>query len=168
MVTVLPDSEHGLPVGDYSFGEMFCIDPACDCRRVMFTVLCTPIGEDHFANQLYDVKNSEQITEKKVCATIGWGWESRKHYENWMNSNDEALITELMGPTLDSMQEQSELAPRILEMFKDVLLKDELYVARVKHHYTMFRKAIGQKSSTTKVTRGTNITPKKKKRKKRK
>ena len=167
-VTVLPDSDQGLPVGEYGFGEMYCIDPGCDCRRVIFKVLCSPIDEESPAYGIYDIRGCEQIIEPKICATIGWGWESRKHYENWMNSKDPKLIDDAIGPYLDPLHDQSPLAPAVLELFKDALLKDELYVERIKRHYSMFRKAIGQKKSTTKVSRGSNVTPKKKKRKKRK
>lgn len=38
-VTVIDSSDFNLPPAHYSFLEMFCDDPGCDCRRV-FSLLC--------------------------------------------------------------------------------------------------------------------------------
>src|SRR5438128_8078528 len=38
-VTVLPHASLGLEPADYEFVEMYCDEPGCDCRRVMFSVL---------------------------------------------------------------------------------------------------------------------------------
>ena len=47
-----------LPAGEYGFLELYCNEPTCDCRRVLFQV-CRA-----------DLPN-------KVLATINYGWESR-------------------------------------------------------------------------------------------
>jgi len=144
-VRIQSDSEFDLPAGNYTFVELYCTDPGCDCRRVMFHVV-------------------DEFDPNKEFAKIGWGWECRKHYAQWMRTDDEKMIDELVGPNIESMQRQSAIAPELLRVCKKVLLKDELYVERIKRHYSMFRKKIGQKKSVTKVSRGSNITPKKKKR----
>lgn len=40
--TIMPpeggDESGGLPAGCYGFAESYCIDPHCDCRRVLITV----------------------------------------------------------------------------------------------------------------------------------
>jgi hypothetical protein len=46
----------GLPAGSYEFLEMYCDEPKCDCRRVMFSVISS--------------------ARKDVEAVIAWGWES--------------------------------------------------------------------------------------------
>jgi hypothetical protein len=46
-VLTLPEPMMGLPKGGYALMEAYCPDPACDCRRVLFTV----IGE-HFPGQV--------------------------------------------------------------------------------------------------------------------
>ncbi|MGH7151442.1 MAG: hypothetical protein ACREIU_12130, partial [Planctomycetota bacterium] len=51
-------------------------------------------------------------------------------------------LAELTGPALDSGSPQSSLAPRILRMVSDVVLKDEEYVARLKRHYAAFKETI--------------------------
>ena len=41
VITILPDTNQLLPVGQYVFLEMFCNEPDCDCRRVYFYVIST-------------------------------------------------------------------------------------------------------------------------------
>ena len=36
--------EFGVPQDEYAFVEWYCVDPGCDCRRVMFTVLARYAG----------------------------------------------------------------------------------------------------------------------------
>ena len=62
-ITVFDSSEHNLPKGSYSFIEMFCDDPGCDCRRAFFSVTSPKVN--------------------KVLAVIAWGWETRKFYKKW-------------------------------------------------------------------------------------
>jgi len=38
-ITVPPGSPFGLPAGEYGFLEMYCNEPGCDCRRVLFYVI---------------------------------------------------------------------------------------------------------------------------------
>ena len=53
-----------LPAGDYTYFEMFCDEPGCDCRRVFLQVVCNAIQED-------------------PLAVIAYGWEMREYYVNW-------------------------------------------------------------------------------------
>ena len=55
-----------VPDGDYGFCEMFCNDPKCDCRRVVFRV------------------SDEQFN---LFAMVGFGWENEEYYEKWFNVN---------------------------------------------------------------------------------
>jgi hypothetical protein len=43
---------------------------------------------------------------------------------------------------LDPLNPQSDLAPRLLELVKEQVLKDEDYVARLHRHYQMFKDAV--------------------------
>jgi len=38
-VTDPPDPRR-LPADEYAFPELYCVDPGCDCRRVMLNVVC--------------------------------------------------------------------------------------------------------------------------------
>lgn len=127
-VTVFDSSEFNLPPADYAFLEMFCDEPGCDCRRVFFTVLSSRDQED---------------SEKAV---ICWGWEDQAFYTKWMSGNAPDMVKEMMGPVLNVMSPQSELAPALLRVFKEVLLPDTAYVERIKRHYAMFRETVDKKS----------------------
>ncbi len=118
-ITVLKHSEFGLPAGDYSFLEMFCDEPGCDCRRIFFYVVSS--------------------LRRDVDAVVAWGWEPLDFYGKWMRDDDSKVLAELKGPTLNLGSPQSHLAPGILEVVEKILLRDEAYVERVKVHYTLFR-----------------------------
>jgi hypothetical protein len=121
-IIVLENSDSGLPPGEYGFLEMFCNEVDCDCRRAFFYVVSS-LRED-------------------VEAVIAWGWETADFYAQWMGDDDPLFIAEMQGPTLNLTSPRTDLAPAILDLFRDVLLRDEAYLARVKRHYKMFRKKI--------------------------
>lgn len=125
-ITVLEHSTVRLPPGHYSFLEMFCDERGCDCRRVFFYVVSS-LRED-------------------VQAVIAWGWEHRDFYAKWMGDNDTRVIADLKGPALNLASPQSDLAPAILDLVRNVLLQDTAYVERVKRHYVMIRKKIDNKN----------------------
>lgn len=140
-VTVIDSSDFNLPPAHYSFLEMFCDEPGCDCRRVFFSVVSS--------------------LQKDIQAVIAWGWEEREFYTKWMGDDDPRIINDLIGPALNLASPQSNLAPALLYLFRNVLLQDTAYVERVKRHYTMFRQEVDNKAK--RVVQG-----KKRKRKKRK
>ncbi len=119
-IILFEDNEYGLPADEYMFIEMYCGTKKCDCRRAMFTVI--------------SAKN--QQTE----AIINWGWETRDFYKKWIGMYDKELITEMIGPSLNMSGEQSDNAPKVLQLFIDVLMKDIDYCNRVKRHYQTFKK----------------------------
>ena len=121
-ITVLPESNLGLPVGDYAFPEMFCDEAGCDCRRVFFYVVSS--------------------FRKDVEAVVAWGWENRDFYRRWMKYGDKKDADNLKGPILNLGSPQTELAPAILDLVRNVLLQDAAYVKRIQRHYTMFRERI--------------------------
>ena len=144
-ITVLPDSDLGLPAGEYAFLEMYCDERGCDCRRVFFHVM------------------SRQ--REKVEAVIAWGWEDTEFYAEWFKDGDDDAIAELKGPVLNLGSPATELAPALLEVVRNVLLKDPEYVERIKRHYQMFKEKVDQ-PRILRRTRGL-IKPKKRKPKKR-
>ncbi len=129
-VTVPAHSDVGLPPGEYGFLEMFCDEPGCDCRRVMFYVV-SPGRKDELA-------------------VVAYGWESTDFYARWLKLDDPLMLAEMKGPVLNMGSPQSDLGPAILGLVRDVLLEDTAYVQRVKRHYKMFREPEGIKLRTIK------------------
>jgi hypothetical protein len=143
-VTVLAHSDFNLPPAHYSFLEMFCDEPGCDCRRVFFSVVSSLHNE--------------------IQAVISWGWEGRDFYVKWMGDDDPIIINDLIGPALNLASPQSNLASPLLDLFCKVLLKDTAYIERIKRHYVMFR----QKIDNNAMPAALGNKKKKQKRKKRK
>ena len=128
VLTVPPLSPYGLSgtkPEQYAFTEMFCDEPGCDCRRVFFSVY------------------REGTT--KPQAVIAYGWETTAFYARWLGDSDPRIIRDLKGPVLNLGSPQSERAPGLLELTKQVLLKDRDYIERIKTHYRLFRNAIDKK-----------------------
>lgn len=125
----------GLPDGEYGFLELYCDEPACDCRRVLIDVI-TP-------------------TSSKIWATINYGWESLEFYEKWMRDKDTAR--ECYGATLDPLNPQTEYSDALLQLFNHVL-QDKVYVERLKRHYQLFKSDLQKKRQPA-------VRPKKTKRK---
>jgi hypothetical protein len=145
-ITVLEHSSLGLPPGHYSLLEMYCDEPGCDCRRVFFYVISS--------------------LRKDVEAVIAYGWENPEFYARWMRDDDPNMIKELQGPVLNLGSPQSDLAPAILDIVQNVVLRDEFYVERLKTHYTMFRNKIDSKKAVAPRRRNIKKTKKRKKTKK--
>ncbi|MDZ7579139.1 MAG: hypothetical protein U5R30_00550 [Deltaproteobacteria bacterium] len=107
-ITVIDPAHFNVPAAHYSFLEMFCDEPGCDCRRVFFSVVSS--------------------LQNDIKAVIAWGWEEKDFYVEWMGDNDPHVIKDLMGPILNLTSPQSKLAPRLLKLFQEVLLKDDAYI----------------------------------------
>lgn len=125
-ITLIDSSHFNLPPAHYSFLDMFCDEPGCDCRRVFFSVVSS-------------LKND-------VKAVIAWGWEDQDFYKKWMGVNAPHVIKDLMGPVLNLASPQSDIAPALLKLFQLVLLQDTAYIERVKQHYVMFRETVDNTS----------------------
>jgi hypothetical protein len=80
--------------------------------------------------------------DEKPKAVIAYGWEKKRFYVKWFRNTDPTVIKDLMGPVLNKMSPQSDLAPELLILFKKVLLKDKKYMDRVKRHYSIMREKI--------------------------
>ncbi len=119
--------------GEYSFVEAYCDEKDCDCRRVFFNVM--------------------SATSNEPLAVITYGWENKKYYEKWMGDSDEYIISTLHGVSLNLASAQSSIAPHLLDLVKDVLLKDTAYIERIKRHYKLYRQKIDEKYSEKPVMR---------------
>jgi hypothetical protein len=122
-------AQGGLPPGWYSFKEMFCDEPGCDCRRAFFWV--------------------DASFRDGPEAVIAWGWEDLAFYRAWMKHGDKDETGYLQGPVLNIGSPATDLAPHLLDLFRQVLLKDTDYIERVKRHYWMFRGAIEASGAKT-------------------
>lgn len=132
-ITLVGKSQFGLPPGSYSFLEMYCDEPGCDCQRVFFHVVLPGKTEPE--------------------AVIAYGWENREFYVRWMGDDDPLVTERLCGPALNLCSPQSALAPGILELAKHVLLKDVSFVERLKVHYRLFRDKIDRRHAAPPATR---------------
>jgi hypothetical protein len=117
-----------LPADTYAMVELYCNDPGCDCRRVMFMVIAKQRGP---------------------LAVVAYGWESLKFYSRWMHSDKFTDAMELKGPVLNFGSPQSKYAPAVLRMVDEVLLADPAYIERLKRHYQMVRDAVDGDASRT-------------------
>jgi hypothetical protein len=129
-ITVLPNSGFELPAAEYSFLEMYCDEPGCDCRRVFFYVMSS--------------------CSKNLEAIVTYGWEPPSFYAAWMSEDDTFIIADLKGPSLNVGSPQSKHAPAILELVRNILLRDPSYIERLKRHYNMFRSKIDVPKGTSK------------------
>jgi hypothetical protein len=124
--TITVRNHAGIPTGSYGLIEMYCNEPACDCRRVFFDV--------------YDWKRRTSM------AIIAYGWESEKFYARWYGENDPETIHDLQGPVLNFGSPQSKYAPAFLTLIEDIL-EDSNYVSRLKRHYRIFKNAANREKS---------------------
>jgi hypothetical protein len=122
VITVLPGRSDDLPPDAYAFRELYCNERGCDCRRVFFSVF------------------SE--AGKRTEAVVAYGWETKAFYAKWMGSPDLATLVEMQGPILNPGSPRSPLAPAILRLTEEVLLKDPAYLERIRRHYALFRQKI--------------------------
>lgn len=112
MTLARPSDE--VPAGAYAFVEFYCVDPACDCRRVLFSVLRRdPPG---------------------IVATINHA----------LGPSAPASSPEMPPTFLDPLHPQSPFAESLMYLFQKVVLADELYDQRLKRHYAMVKQAIAE------------------------
>jgi hypothetical protein len=124
--TLIVFNDPDLPDGEYGLTEAYCNEPDCDCRRVFINVVDWRTGQ--------------------VLAVIAYGWESKRYYTEWFGRNDPDIIRQLQGPALNSMSQQSKLAPALLQRVAYVL-RDKNYLKRIKRHYEIFRATIDDEAA---------------------
>ena len=113
-----------LPDGEYSFIDMYCSDPDCDCRKTMIQVM----------------------HNGKPVSIINYGWEPAGFYEQWMNgsSADDNLSLPMNGATIDLTSPNLISEEGILGLFNALL--DDVWIAKFKRHYKEVKAAVSNKS----------------------
>ncbi len=119
------DGHPDLPADEYGLIELYCDDEGCDCQRVMFEVLSRK--------------------RNKSVAYIAYGWASADFYRKWTKSGNPDIALHMQGPILNELSPQSELAPALLMLVRDTILKDAAYVERLRRHYQMFKEKVDPK-----------------------
>lgn len=118
-ISVDADNQFDLPAGDYLILENYCMDPECDCRKVMINI----------------VKADDSM---EFLATISYGWEDLKFYRQWLKGDTESA-KEMKGPSLELGGKQSEHAQGCLALFEDFLTQHPEFTEQVKKHYFLFK-----------------------------
>jgi hypothetical protein len=113
-----------LPDGNYGFIEFYCDEVDCDCRCVLLEVL------------------REEDSEEKTWATITYGWERPSFYARWAHFDSERAAREMSRASLDPLNPQTRYAFALLGLFQSHLVPDKQYVARLRRHYRMFKRAL--------------------------
>lgn len=112
-----------LPSGEYSFVDMYCSDPSCDCRKAMIQVLHNGVH----------------------VATINYGWESPEFYKKWMGGDKEDNeFSGMSGASIDFSSPNYVSGKGILGLFKSLL--NDTWVAKMKYHYKEVKDAVLRKS----------------------
>ena len=127
-LTFLACANHPIiPDGRYLLFEMYCGEPACDCRQAMILVLRT----DALAR------------ENDVLAVMTFGWESSHFYREWLKTvphGNCAKAEVWAGAHLLPGEPSSRVAEAFLAVFRLFALRPE-NVERYKSHYRLYRKA---------------------------
>ena len=101
-----------LPDGDYTFIDMYCTDPSCDCRKTMIQVMHDDIH----------------------VATINFGWESPEFYQQWMGGDIDESMPPLHGATIDITSPNKVSPQGILALFNALL--DQKWISIMQDHYS--------------------------------
>ncbi len=123
-----------LPADEYVYVEYYCEDLNCDCRRVFLQVIS---GRE----------------PDRVFASIGYGWEKESFYRRKMPWEPDFARGTIRGE-LDPLNEQSEFAEDLLDLFQHVVL-DEPYRLRLKRHYRMFREELARRAAADPTSKKT-------------
>ena len=81
-----------------------------------------------------------------ALATISYGWEPLRFYEEWSSGLPDNSLREFKGPALDTFQPQSKYANYFLDFFTLKLTTDAKYVERLKRHYAYMKYKQGMKT----------------------
>jgi hypothetical protein len=109
-----------VPIGSYVFLECYCTDPECDCQLVRFVV----VGEDG---------------QKHAC--ISYGWNDKAFYDEAFSACDHNFP----GPDFAFLTLQGPYANYFLDFCKNILIRDEAYVERLKRHNILFKQAMRER-----------------------
>ncbi|WP_430754815.1 SEC-C metal-binding domain-containing protein [Magnetovirga frankeli] len=113
----LVDSQE-LPDGEYSFIDMYCDEPDCDCRKTMIQV---------------------QHNGKPV-AIINFGWESADYYRQWMGTSDDGVFPPMDGASIDLTSPNLLNPDAILVLFQRLL--NDFWIEKMKNDYKAVKAAV--------------------------
>lgn len=112
-----------LPDGEYSFIDMYCSDPDCDCRKTMIQVR----------------------HNGKLVSIINYGWESAGFYKSWMgNSSDGNPFPPMDGASIDITSPNLVNEEGILGLFCALL--NDVWIAKFKLHYKNVKSAVASRT----------------------
>jgi hypothetical protein len=112
-----------LPDGEYSFVDMYCPDPECDCRKTMIQVL----------------------HNGKPVSMINYGWEPAEFYKKWMGGRTEGNpCLPMDGATIDLASQNLVSKSGILGLFNALL--NDVWIGKFKRHYKEFKSAVAKNS----------------------
>jgi len=113
-----------LPDGNYTFIDMYCTDPTCDCRKTMIQVMRDGIH----------------------VATINFGWESPEFYQQWMGGELDELMPSLHGATIDVTSPNKVSTHGILAFFHALL--DQKWIVIMQNHYNAVKTQLAAPEGT--------------------
>ncbi len=112
-----------LPDGEYSFIDMYCADPMCDCRKTIIQVM----------------------HNGKLVSIINYGWESATFYEHWMGSSEkDNLMPKMHGASIDMTSPNIVSMEGILALFNALL--NDIWIAKFKHNYNEVKAAMSKRT----------------------
>ncbi len=121
-----PQTAPALPADEYLYVESYCEELGCDCRRVSLQVI-------------------RRSQPDKVLASIVYGWDKESFYRKRAAGDEDAYETAMrtVRGELDPLEEQSEFAEELLELFQRFVL-DEPYRLRLRRHYRLFKEELAR------------------------
>jgi hypothetical protein len=111
--TLTPMNRDDLPAHTYLLMELYCVEPNCDCRRVMLNVVDAQTGQH--------------------TATINHAFEPPA---------TDAPDADLGQTFLDPLNPQSPLSKALLPLVSDMLRMDTTFRVRLERHYTMWKQVV--------------------------
>ncbi|TWU00798.1 hypothetical protein [Stieleria varia] len=99
--------------------EFYCVDPECDCQRVVLKVI--------------ELKDPQNPTFDEL-ATINYSWDP------------DDVMGKMLGmgnPFLDPLHYQAEDAEQLLDLVHETCLSDPVFIERLQRHRRMLREHVG-------------------------
>ena len=112
-----------LPDGEYSFIDMYCADPGCDCRKTMIQVM----------------------HNGKFVSVINYGWEPDTFYKNWMGSSAEGSpMPQMHGASIDITSPDLVNRKGMLSLFNALL--NDIWIEKFKQHYDKVKSVMAKRA----------------------
>ncbi|MEA3476681.1 MAG: hypothetical protein U9R60_00750 [Bacteroidota bacterium] len=112
-----------LPDGEYSFIDMYCSDPSCDCRKAMIQVM----------------------HNGRLVSILNYGWEPAVFYKKWMGSSvEDNPFPSMNGVSIDITSPNLVSEEGVLGLFNALL--NDMWIAKFKRHYKEVKTVVSNKS----------------------